>query len=230
MKITLTGLLDDGSPRRPGVIDPRETITFPQGSDVTLVVSIITPTGSPVPLGGSGVELLLSVKKRTLDQPSRIKKLAVLSGTAGTFTVEPADTRWLAAGQYVFDVWLTKDGDRNAVIPTSQLVLTASVAAIPSAPPPPIIQLVENDTEPLVLDFSGTDITGWTVEVHLAYVPAPLVRVATIVDGPGGVAQVDWLPGDLLVGRWAGEIQTTRPGPFVQTSDVFIADIRAEIA
>ena len=229
MKITLTGLLDNGAPRRPGVVDPRRTVSFPRGSDVRLVVSVITPSGTPVPLSGAGVELLLSVKRRATEYPPRLVKKAVLSASSGEFTFGPGDTRWMQAGQWVYDIWLTKDGERNAVVPTAPFLLTESVAAIPSAPPPPILQFVGNDTEPLVLDFSGVDITGWAISVHLGYL-TPLVKTAVLTDPLHGVAEVYWLPGDLIVGRWACEIQTTRPGPFVQTTDVFIADIRAEIA
>jgi len=104
-----------------------------------------------------------------------------------------------------------------------------SVAAVPARPPPPTLELVSNDTEPLVLDFSGTDISTWDIEVHIGYA-TPLVKAATIVDGPGGIAHVNWIPGDLVAGKWAGEVQITKPGPTVQTSETYIFDIREEIA
>lgn len=232
MLISLTGILEDGSTRRSNVpSDARTTINLPQGSDVVLSVKVVTPAGNPVDMTGAGTELLLTIKKNpTLyyDWP-RIVKKATLAGNVGTFLIEPGDTHDWAAGRYYFDVWLTKGGNRDEVIPTSVLNLLQAVAAVPLRPPPPTLELVENDTEPLVLNFSGTDITGWAIEVHIGY-PTPLVRTATIVDGPGGLAQVSWLPGDLVPGVWGGEIQITKPGPIVQTSDEYVFSIRAEIA
>jgi hypothetical protein len=229
MRIDLTGVLEDGSPRRIEITDARTTLTVQQGGDLELVVRVVRPNGQAVVLNSSGAELLLSVKKRTTESPPRLVKTATLGTDRGTFLLEPADTKFLSPGKYVYDVWLTLDGNRDAVIPTSPFVLTASVAAVPSAPPPPILQVVENDTEPLILDFSGTDITGWGIKVHINYAVV-LVKDAVIVDGPGGLAEVYWVPGDLQVGRWGGEVQVTKPGPLVQTTDVFILDVREEIA
>lgn len=234
MLISLTGILDDGSTHRASVpSDPRQTLNIPQGSDVTITVRIVTPAGNTVDLSGAGTEVLLTIKKNPKlfhDSWPRITKAATLAGNVATFQLEPGDWYNWAAGRYSWDVWLTKDGSRDAVIPTSPLMLLQSVAAVPARPPPPTLELVSNDTEPLVLDFSGTDISLWTITVHLAYSPTPLVKTATIVDGPGGIAQVEWSPGDLIPGVWGGEVQIIKPGPVTQTSDVFIADIRQEIA
>jgi len=231
MQILLTGIVEDSTPRKIGVPpNARATVSLPKGSDLTLTVKVITPSGNAVDLGGAGTGLSLTVRKKPYryDYP-RIVKLASLSGNVGTFLIEPGDTHDFCPGMYVYDVWLTKDGSRDAVIPTSSFQVLESVAATPVRPPPPTLSLVENDTEPLILDFSGVDISAWAIEVHIAYA-TPLVRAATIVDGPGGIAQVDWLPGDLVPGIWGGEIQITKPGPVVQTSDEYIFDIRAEIA
>lgn len=234
MQISLTAVLEDGTPRR-GLVpaDPRQTLRIPQGSDVTIVVSVVTPGGNSVDLTGAGTELLLTIKKNprfNFDSWPRITKKATLGSNVGTFLLEPGDTHNWLAGVYAWDVWLTKDGSRDAVIPTSPFQLLQSVAPVPERPPPPTLELVENDTEPLILDFSGTDISLWSIAVHLAYSPIPLVKIATIVDGPGGIAQVEWSPGDLIPGIWGGEVEITKPGPVTQTSDEFIADIRAEIA
>lgn len=231
MNLTLTGILQDGSPLKAGIsADPRTTLNFPRGTDVRITVRVLTPSGSEVDLSGSGTTLILTIKKKPEhDWPKVVKEATIASGV-GTFLIEPGDTANMAVGRYVWDVWLTKDGDRNAVIPLSAINLQPSVAYVPEVPPPPIIELVENDTEPMYLDFSGTDITGWLVEVHINYSPTPLVKSALLIDPTHGIAQVNWSPGDLRVGVWGGEVQTTRPGDFIQTSDVFQARIRAEIA
>jgi hypothetical protein len=231
MLTRLTGLLNNGAPFRSGVSrDPRVTIEIPQGTDLEIQMRVVTPDGQAVPLDESGTELLLTIRKRSNQDWPRIIKAASVSGTTGTFLIEPGDTHDWAPGQYAYDVWLTRNGARDAVISTSTFRVTASVAATPVRPPPSTLSLVENDTEPLILDFSGVDISLWTITVHLAYSPAPLVKTAVIVDGPNGLAQVSWAPGDLIPGVWGGEVQVIKPGPVTQTSDVFIADIRAEIA
>jgi len=233
MQISLTAVLEDGTPRR-GLVpaDPRQTLRIPQGSDVTLRVSVVTPGGSLVDLTGAGTELLLTIKKNPKlwhDSWPRVTKKASVVAGIGVFLLEPGDTHDWLAGMYAWDVWLTKDGSRDAVIPTSPLQLLQSVAPVPERPPPPTLELVAGDTEPLILDFSGTDITGWIIELHIGY-PTPLEKIALLTDPLNGIAQIDWDESDLVAGVWSGEIEITKPGPFQQTSDVFIFDIRAPVA
>ena len=93
-----------------------------------------------------------------------------------------------------------------------------------------LLDLVEGDTEPFIINFPGVDITGWAIELHLGY-PTPLVKVAAIVvTGPDGRAEVTWSPTDLVSGRYPTEIQVTKPGGFVLTGELFIADIRKQVA
>ena len=113
MQVSLTAILNDGSPRRAGVpSDPRTTLSIPQGSDVTLKVSVVTPFGSPVDLSLPGTEMLLTIKKNPKlfwDSWPRITKKATLgSGGVGVFQLEPGDWYNWAAGLYAWDVWLTK--------------------------------------------------------------------------------------------------------------------------
>jgi hypothetical protein len=156
-----------------------------------------------------------------------------VSGNVATFHVEAGAMHDWRPGLYVFDVWLTQDDSiegysRDAVIPTSPFQLLQSVAATPPRPPPPMLQLVANDTEPLILDFSGVDITGWIIEAHIGY-PTPFVRTATLTDPTHGIAEVDWAVGDLQAGVWGGEIRIVKPGDIVQTSDEYIFDIRQSV-
>lgn len=230
MKINLVGVLEDGSPRQGGVPDnPRTTLEIPKGSSVELVTRVITPAGVPVSLNGDGTELLLTIRRKPDHDPKIVRK-AVIAGGQGTFVLEPGDTRLWNPGLYGWDVWLTKNGERNAVIPLSPFKLLASAASTPAAPPPQVLELVEGDTDPTILDFSGADITDWQIEIHIGYRTGALIRAADIIDGPDGIAQVQWQPGDLMAGRWSGEVQVTKPGPAVKTSQVFIFYIRAQIA
>jgi hypothetical protein len=229
MLVNLTGLYQDGSRPRGGGAqpDPRTTLTVPQGGDLTITLRVVTPAGSPYPLRLED-DLLLSVKKKTGDYPARITKRGVVFNGGATFTFQPADTRYLAAGAYLYDIWLTRESVRNPVLPASPLQITASVAAVPSAPPPQTLELVEGDTDPTVLDFNGVNITGWFVEMHVAY-PVPLTRAGVLTDPANGVAEIQWQPTDLVVGIWGAELQITRPGPIIKTSQQFILKVRAQI-
>lgn len=131
MVINLTGLLDDGTPPRPGVqTDPRQTISFPRGSDVAIIATILTPGGALADLSGVGTTLQLTISKYDWQYPPYIVKLASIVGNIGTFTIAAADTKYLSAGQYNYDVWLTLGGKRDAVIPLSMMMLTQSVASV----------------------------------------------------------------------------------------------------
>lgn len=130
MKISLTGLLDDGTPRAAGVGDPRGAVTFPQGSDVQIDVTVLRPSGTPVSLAGG--TLSLTVQRKPAERWPRIAKAAVISGATGTFAITPAETKYLPAGKYVYDVWLTLAGKRDAVIPASPLVITDTVTPVPT--------------------------------------------------------------------------------------------------
>ena len=230
MNINLIALLNDGSPPRAGVLtDARQTVTLPQGSDVSLRVAVVTPTGAPVDLSQPGTELILTCKRKPLYQVAIVKRANLTQGRGiGVFTLEPGDTWGLVPGQYLYDVWLTLDGARSAVIPASMLQLTASVAPVPRVPPPPVLYLVAGDTEPLVLDFSGQDISGWIIVARIGYA-MPLERTATLTDPTHGIAEVAWLSTDLLAGRWGAEIVVTKPGPVIQTADEFVMDIRPHV-
>lgn len=132
MKISLVGLLDDGSPRRAGVpVNPRNTITISQGGDVIFEVKVQATSGTLVDLHDVSTSMIWSVKKKPADQPALIRSVAARTVQTATFTLTPADTKNLTPGRYVYDVWLTLGGKRDAVIPLSTLILEAA------ATPPP---------------------------------------------------------------------------------------------
>ena len=127
MKICVTGVLEDGTPRQPNVpVNPRVHLNVPRGTDLELEVAVVTPLGIPVSLTGVGTELLFTLKKSPQEDPPRITKTATLSGNTGTFLIVPADTQRLQPGLFGWDVWLTKDGLRDAVIPLSPFNLLAA--------------------------------------------------------------------------------------------------------
>jgi len=142
MLISLTGVLEDGTPRGSDVPpSAAQTIAFPQGSDVTLRVSVVNAAGIPVDLSASGTSLTFSVKKVTwpFEVVPRVTKVAAFTNArwgVAEFTIRPGDMWYLKPGDWLYDIWLTLDGARNAVVPTSRLVLQASVAPVPHGPPP----------------------------------------------------------------------------------------------
>lgn len=164
MRILLTGVLEDGTPRREGVpIDPRANVSITKGANVEIVVTVVTPGGEPVKLTGTGTELLLTVKKRPTEAAT-ISRLAVSEGNVGTFTLVPTDTRTQIAGLYGYDVWLTKDGERDVVVPLSPFNLLEANAAIPAdgtlPPVPPSGNLVGgpgSSTDSAVALWDGGD-------------------------------------------------------------------------
>lgn len=225
MRISITGILDDGTPLTPGVpTDPRRNLDVHRGGDLELVVAVVTPSGIAVPLTGDGTELLLTVKRTPDEHPPRIVKAASLSGNVGTFLVQPGDTRRMDPGLYGWDVWLTKDGLRNPVIPLSPWNLQASNAAVPAQPPPPIVTVTEGDTDPTVLRFAPLDITGWAVDL-LVGTPTPAVIAASIPVGTDGLAYAD--TSSLPVGKWAAAIRRTNLVPTTKTSGTFILEVLA---
>jgi hypothetical protein len=134
MNLTVTGVLETGEPRRPGVpTNQRTTITIQQGTSLVLMVPIVRPDGSSyTPVTGDSV--VWSVKKKPTDNPPLISKLATIVAGSAVFTLLPADTKQMDAGRYTWDVWLNRAGTpvtRDAVIPQSALVLEASVTPVP---------------------------------------------------------------------------------------------------
>jgi hypothetical protein len=132
MKISLVGVLEDGTPKRAGVPNnPRNTVTIQQGANVTLEVKVQTPGGTFIDFNDPTTSLLWTIKKKPADQPPPIQKTASKSGTVATFALLPADTKNMTPGRYVYDVWLTYASARDAVIPLSTLVLEAAATSAP---------------------------------------------------------------------------------------------------
>jgi len=228
MIVRVTGVLQDGTPLRPGVpTNPRAAVSVPRGSDVQIVVTIVTPGNVAVPLTGDGTEVLLTVKKRPDDGRPEFVKAASVSGNVATFLIQPGDTRWMDPGLYGWDVWLTKDGLRDAVVPLSPFILEEANQTPPAQPPPPIVSVVEGDTDPSVIDMSPTDITGWSIVVNVATEPTPTQIVASIPVGTDGFAYFD--TSVLPPGKWGAEVESTDTTPTTKTSPVFIISVREQI-
>ncbi len=128
MKVFLTGVLEDGTPRVAGVPDnPRTNLDVPQGVDLEIVVMVVTPQSVAVNLAAADV-LTLTVKRRPEDN-QKVQKVATKSGNIGTFALAPNDTKALPLGLYSYDVLLEKDSKKDVVVPLSPFNLQASNAA-----------------------------------------------------------------------------------------------------
>ena len=53
--------------------------------------------------------------------------------------------------------------------------------------------------------------------------------LGTVRNMPDGRVEVAFLPTDLVAGRYPAEVQITKPGPIVLTSEFFVADIREQV-
>ena len=83
-------------------------------------------------------------------------------------------------------------------------------------------------------DGKTIDITGFTITLHIGYEDAPLVKTATITDGPNGVFEFGWNPGDIVAGDYQAEVQITnasgRPLTYPASAGEFYFRVREAIA
>jgi hypothetical protein len=142
MFLDLVGVLEDGSTPGGGApSNPRVTLSFPLGSDVTIRFLLVTASGAAVPLTGGS--LLFTLKKRYTDTDAVISRNGTLDApsTGGAnFRFGSTDTKNLTPGQHAYDIWFTDAlGRRNAVVPTAPFFLEPAVT-LPgqtgTAPPP----------------------------------------------------------------------------------------------
>jgi len=128
MIIDLLGIVPDGSTLdRSRVPDnPRQRVRLVQGSTLVFRLKVLSPAGVPVDLSTDpAVTLYLTVKK----DPTCAAIALVAAGSLdplvaknyATFTLTPSATKGLSPGLYAYDVWLTYNGVRDAIIPASSL-------------------------------------------------------------------------------------------------------------
>lgn len=133
MIISLAGILQSGIPLRAMVAtSAAQTINLPQGTNASITIRITTPDGSLVDLSDVHTKVQLAVRRQGFpyDYP-RIDKTATIAANMATITIIPADTRDMYPGRYFYDVWLTKDGLRDEVVPMSTFQILPAVGAPP---------------------------------------------------------------------------------------------------
>lgn len=128
MVIELLGVLENGTnqldPHVP--TNPRTTLTVPQGSTVTVVLTVQDPQGVTINLAAA-TAVKLTMKKRPQDQPPIIQLIGSavpLRPNVVAFTIPIQATNRLEWGRYCYDIWmLGPDGAANQVMPVSPFVV-----------------------------------------------------------------------------------------------------------
>lgn len=131
MVVDLIGIVDGGGPRDPNLpLFAQKQINMVSGSSVTVRISVFREDGTPIPLAADPSLLLtLAVSRSSYDYAPipQLKKQASLAPlvapNAATFAIIPSDTKFLPPGRYVFAVWMTYQGVRDAVVPLSPFVI-----------------------------------------------------------------------------------------------------------
>lgn len=134
MIIKLVGVLEDGNPKAASVpLNPRRTITWPQGTDVTVEVQCLKTDGSAVAIDGPNAKVQMQVKRDPRsNSPDLSKTVTVLPSGLASFVFTATEQKQLAPGRFYYDVWFTNDaGKRDALIPISPLLLEFAVVAAP---------------------------------------------------------------------------------------------------
>lgn len=89
----------------------------------------------------------------------------------------------------------------------------------------------EGDTRPVLIGVKrNTNLTGYTITLHMERRTSTLIKSATITDAANGKFQVTWSIGDLLEGNNLSEIQFIDTGAEITTSRKFILPVDKEIA
>jgi hypothetical protein len=125
----LTGVLQTGAPRTAGVpVDARHGLQVVQGETLTLIMRVLTPNGVPVLV--SGRDFRMTIRRNPRD-------LTGLAGAVGSarpdlgveywqFVIPFVSTVNFRPGVLCYDVWTRLSDDREALIPTSPLYVTAA--------------------------------------------------------------------------------------------------------
>lgn len=141
MILFLSGVLVTQADPAPGVArNPRKALSFPLGADVTVRLQVVDSSGAPVPLDGAGTSAVLTIKRA----PSAVDKLLSVPGelpgpldpdVVGVMMFQITALAQRSAfvegpGQVCYDVWLTRSGRRDAVVPVSPMYVEPGVADI----------------------------------------------------------------------------------------------------
>ncbi len=93
----------------------------------------------------------------------------------------------------------------------------------------------EGDTKPVLkisVASGGTavDITGWVITLRMRRATDVLTKVAVITDGVGGLAEIQWVAGDLLGGEHRAEITLDNGTAGEETTKKFNIEVQERIS
>ena len=125
----LTGVLQTGAPRTAGVpVDARHGLQITQGETLTLIMRVLTPNGVPVPVDGRSFRL--SIRRNPRDMTSLYGSIGSVRPDLGVeywqFVVPFETTVNFRPGVLCYDVWTRLVDDRESLIPTSPLYVSAA--------------------------------------------------------------------------------------------------------
>jgi len=140
VNINLVGVLVDGPDRASGIPDnPRKALTWPLGTTVVIRLDVKSrQSGAPVDLTGATVQLEARLQPLPFNQPKLLSVVAsplypVVRGACQLVIYPTAQKQIMQQniGRCFYDVWMVDVlGNRNAIIPTSPLILEPSVTEI----------------------------------------------------------------------------------------------------
>lgn len=130
MILTLIGVVSDGSPRDLALVpsDTRRTVQMIVGATVQVVLSVFYPSGAPLDL--TGYTTTLTLKRGPCAGPQLVKTMAPQAGSATNVvqaTVASTDTAGWCAGRYIWDIWISKVGQRDNVVPLGAWIMQPTV-------------------------------------------------------------------------------------------------------
>ena len=92
------------------------------------------------------------------------------------------------------------------------------------------LTLVEGDRLPtLDVTFTGQDITGYTLYLHVQYRDSVLTKTAEVVNAAAGECRFTWDADDLMAGKWPAEIETIDPDGKALTFQGLVLNIIKDI-
>jgi hypothetical protein len=125
----VTGVLQTGAPRAPGVpYDSRHGLQIVQGETLTLIMRVLTPGGVPVPVSGRTFSLTIRRNPRDITSifASSGAPRADLGAEFVQFSVPYLATVNIRPGVLCWDVWTRSGSTRDCLIPTSPVYVSAA--------------------------------------------------------------------------------------------------------
>ncbi len=130
MYVDALGIWDDGSNRSPVLpSNTRATMSLIRSASTFVRLTVKRNDGTLLDFRDSNpaVTLKLYVRRNARDGGYVLQSTGTVVATEGPgralFTITSDQTKLIQPGRYLYDVWLTYDGTKNALIPLSTFIL-----------------------------------------------------------------------------------------------------------